>query len=95
MSQNQSESQKEVFEFLEDFKTAVYNGQLRLAFENLVPVIDAIVDALASDEEEVVDNQTVEPVSVSVVETPAPPAVEELKQETVKPQKKTQESNDK
>lgn len=96
MSQNQPESQKEVFEFLEDFKTAVYNGQLRLAFENLVPIIDAIIDALSSEEEEVpVEAAAPAPVVVKQEEIIKEVVVEEPQKEAPKTQKKTQEASDK
>lgn len=51
MSQNQTDDQKEFFQSLDNFRLAVYNGQTRLALENLVPVIDMIIDVLSSEEE--------------------------------------------
>jgi hypothetical protein len=61
MSQNsnQNDSEKEFFEALENFKEAVFNGQVRLALEHLVSVVDGIVDVLSSEEEEATPTPTV------------------------------------
>lgn len=79
MAENQNDNDEQFFKSLENFKLAVFNGQLRLAFENLVPVIDAIVDVLSNDPQE-------------QVETPAPKAqpTEVQAEETKKTQKKTE-----
>lgn len=81
MAENQSNSNnEEFFNSLENFKLAVFNGQLRLAFENLVPVIDAIVDVLSGvDEDESTDTPTPK-------DKPTEIQVEEVK----KTQKKTE-----
>jgi hypothetical protein len=51
VSQNNKED-KDFFKALEEFRTAVDNGQLRLALMHLVIVIDEIVDVLSQEEED-------------------------------------------
>ena len=79
VSQNNKEN-KDFFEALEEFKTAVDNGQLRLAMMHLVIVIDEIVDVLSQDDD---DDTPVEVVAAEVK-----PAVEEEKAPTPKVEKK-------
>ena len=79
VSQNNKEN-KDFFEALEEFKTAVDNGQLRLAMMHLVIVIDEIVDVLSQDDD---DDTPVEVVAAEVK-----PAVEEEKVPTPKVEKK-------
>jgi len=50
VSQNNKED-NDFFQALEEFKTAVDNGQLRLAMMHLVIVIDEIVDVLSQEDE--------------------------------------------
>lgn len=44
-------------DILEKFRTAVRNGQTRLALESLVDVIDAIVEIIAPSDEPIQDQQ--------------------------------------
>lgn len=37
---------------LDEFRTAVFNGQVRLALEYLVTIVDVFVDVLSSEDEE-------------------------------------------
>ena len=66
---NQDDFQKLFFESLDNFKEAVYNGQVRLALEHLLPVIDGIVNALSSESEESIvevdENTQPKPVTAS------------------------------
>ena len=73
MSQNsnQNDAQKEFFDSLDNFKEAVFNGQVRLALEHLLPVIDGIVDVLSSEEEEPVQKVVAEDKAKAEVATPA------------------------
>jgi hypothetical protein len=36
---------------LDEFRTAVFNGQVRLALEHLVTIVDVFVEVLSSEEE--------------------------------------------
>jgi uncharacterized membrane protein len=76
VSQNNQED-KDFFKALEEFRTAVDNGQLRLALMHLVVVIDEIVDVLSQEDDE-------EEASVAEVK----PVVEEEKVATPKVEKK-------
>jgi len=78
VSQNNKED-KDFFKALEEFKTAVDNGQLRLAMMHLVIVIDEIVDVLSQEEDD-----TPAPEAATEVK----PAVEEEKVTTPKVEKK-------
>jgi hypothetical protein len=84
VSQNNKED-KDFFKALEEFRTAVDNGQLRLAMMHLVIVIDEIVDVLSQEEEddspapavEVKPAAEEEKVSAPKVEKKVAPAVVE------------------
>lgn len=71
-------------DILEIFKTAVRNGQTRLALEALVDVIDAIVEIIAPSEEQ---QQPTEQKQ----EKEQPQVVEESKEEKPSSKKKTKE----
>lgn len=58
-------NQVEEQDILEKFRTAVRNGQTRLALEALVDVVDAIVEIIAPSEEA---SQVEQPVQPEVVE---------------------------
>ena len=62
VSQNNQED-KDFFKALEEFRTAVDNGQLRLAMMHLVIVIDEIVDVLSQEDEEEAPAIEVKPVA--------------------------------
>ena len=78
VSQNNKEN-KDFFEALEEFKTAVDNGQLRLAMMHLVIVIDEIVDVLSQEDDD---------APAEVVAPEVKPSVEEEKVPTPKVEKK-------
>ena len=78
VNQNNKED-KDFFKALEEFKTAVDNGQLRLAMMHLVIVIDEIVDVLSQE-----DDDAPAPEAATEVK----PAVEEEKVTTPKVEKK-------
>lgn len=78
VNQNNKED-KDFFKALEEFKTAVDNGQLRLAMMHLVIVIDEIVDVLSQE-----DDDAPAPEAATKVN----PAVEEEKVTTPKVEKK-------
>lgn len=82
VSQNNKED-NDFFNALEEFKTAVDNGQLRLAMMHLVIVIDEIVDVLSQED----DAPVVDASPTSVVAQPKP-AVEEEKIPSAKTEKK-------
>lgn len=73
-------------DILEIFKTAVRNGQTRLALEALVDVIDAIVEIIASpEEEEQPTDQKQKQEQPQVVEQPKeekPSSKKKIKEET-------------
>jgi hypothetical protein len=77
VSQNNKEG-NDFFDALEEFRTAVDNGQIRLAMMNLVIVIDEIVDVLSQEDEA---------PAPTAVQTK--PAVEEEKTAAPKAEKKT------
>jgi hypothetical protein len=77
VSQNNKED-KDFFKALEEFRTAVDNGQLRLALMHLVIVIDEIVDVLSQEEEaEVKPAVEEEKVTTPKVEKKTTPTVSE------------------
>lgn len=78
VNQNNKED-NDFFKALEEFRTAVDNGQIRLAMMNLVIVIDEIVEVLSQEEED---------TTAPVVAQPKP-AVEEEKAPAPKAEKKT------
>ncbi len=82
VNQNNKED-NDFFKALEEFRTAVDNGQIRLAMMNLVIVIDEIVEVLSQEEEE----QKEESIPAPVVAQPKP-AVEEEKAPAPKAEKK-------
>lgn len=79
-----SDNNVEDKDILEIFKTAVRNGQTRLALEALVDVIDAIVEIIApaEEQEQPVDQRQ---------EQEQPKAVEQPKEEKPSSKKKTKE----
>lgn len=79
VNQNNKED-NDFFKALEEFRTAVDNGQIRLAMMNLVIVIDEIVEVLSQEEEE-------DTTTAPVVAQPKP-AVEEEKAPAPKAEKK-------
>lgn len=88
MTENQNDNNEEFFKSLENFKLAVFNGQLRLAFENLVPVIDAIVDVLSNDpddspEEQAPKSQPVQAQIEEVKKTQKKTEVTEVKENSI------------
>jgi hypothetical protein len=91
-----SNSYEEFFNSFEDFKLAVYNGQVRLALEHLVPVLETMVDILSDDEQQ--EEKTEQNAAIP---TPAPIAkeevasVEEVKVEDVKSEKAPAKKNTK
>jgi len=93
-----SNSYEEFFNSFEDFKLAVYNGQVRLALEHLVPVLETMVDILSDDEQQEEEKKTEQNVAT---QTPAPivkeevASVEEVKVEDVKSEKAPAKKNTK
>jgi hypothetical protein len=90
-----SNSYEEFFKSLEAFKLAVYNGQTRLALENLVPVIDTIVEILADDDEDEKESET--PVKTEVTITNEAPVEKDVTEEPKNekaPAKKTQKEQE-
>lgn len=87
---NQNDDNNDIGEVLENFRTAVDNGQLRLAMIHLVDIIDAIVDVLTEEQEEAQDrakNETVsqeeKPLNIKPEKKTAPPASEKIEKEKV------------
>jgi uncharacterized membrane protein len=76
VSQNNKED-KDFFKALEEFRTAVDNGQLRLALMHLVIVIDEIVDVLSQEEDEEAPATEEEKAPAPKVEKKVAPAVAE------------------
>ena len=74
------QEQNNIFEVLENFKTAVTNGQIRLSLEYLVPIIDAIIESLTDG-----DSEEEETITYNIESAPA--VVEEIKVEEVKTEK--------
>ena len=79
MVNQNNKKDKDFFKALEEFKTAVDNGQLRLAMMHLVIVIDEIVDVLSQEEDD---------APAPEAATEVKPAVEEEKVTTPKVEKK-------
>jgi len=79
-----SDNNVEDKDILEIFKTAVRNGQTRLALEALVDVIDAIVEIIAPSEEQ-------EQPTEQKQEKEQPQVVEQPKEEKPSSKKKTKE----
>ena len=71
------QEQNNIFEVLENFKTAVTNGQIRLSLEYLVPIIDAIIESLTDG-----DSEEEETITYNIESAPA--VVEEIKVEESK-----------
>jgi len=71
-------------DILEIFKTAVRNGQTRLALEALVDVIDAIVEIIAPSEEQeqAVEQKQEQPQAVEQPKEEKPSSKKKAKEET-------------
>lgn len=87
----EEQEQNNIFEILDNFKTAVTNGQIRLSLEYLVPVIDAIIDALTDGDSEQEVNAVDQQPNIITVDEPKVEIKEEPKPEKQKsPVKKTE-----
>ena len=74
------QEQNNIFEVLENFRTAVTNGQIRLSLEYLVPIVDAIIESLTDG-----DSEEEETITYNIESAPA--VTEEVKVEEVKAEK--------
>jgi hypothetical protein len=91
VSQNNKED-NDFFQALEEFKTAVDNGQLRLAMMHLVIVIDEIVDVLSQEDEAPAPAPVATQPKTVVEEEKAPtPKVEKKATPTVSEKEKVSE----
>lgn len=79
-----SDNNVEDKDILEIFKTAVRNGQTRLALEALVDVIDAIVEIIAPPEEQepAVEQKQEQPQAVEQPKEEKPSSKKKAKEET-------------
>jgi len=83
MSQENENNEELDFDVvLEEFREAVYNGQVRLALEKLLTIVDVFVDVLSSDPEEDKKTEAKESKEVKTV-------IVEEKQNVEPPTKKT------
>ena len=71
------QEQNNIFEVLENFRTAVTNGQIRLSLEYLVPIVDAIIESLTDG-----DSEEEETITYNIESAPA--VIEEVKAEKPK-----------
>ena len=51
MEQNEQNEELDFNNVLDEFRTAVFNGQVRLALEHLVTIVDVFVEVLSSEED--------------------------------------------
>lgn len=58
MEQNNENEELDFNNILDEFRTAVFNGQVRLALEHLVTIVDVFVEVLSSEENETQSSET-------------------------------------
>lgn len=58
MEQNNENEELDFNNILDEFRTAVFNGQVRLALEHLVTIVDVFVEVLSSDENEIQSSES-------------------------------------